>query len=520
MLRRPPSVDLYRGAPNSGAVRPYANLAQTPRVIWFNPGMRSKRKEELSAPRPTIDPSALARPPRARKLQTCLAGAVIALGGLFSLPTPTFAQIGGPIGAPTGVPNGLPAGAAGYNSNGGGALPPPVNNWSSHNAGRSAFGGRFSNDAGSRPLPAQRNAPDEVPLPPASQTQQSTPTSVARDPRLEPRDGGGSRNLEGADANGGDGRGPITRKITAAEANPVEALRDLVQKGQMYETGLGMPKNLSRAFDLYCEAARDGYPDALLRMGWMFAEGNGVEKNQSAASTLFKRAARFGSSVGAELAERFPGDKEMLPVCLKGTLVERGTAERPATTAELSAMAPRFDSPLIMQNGALRAERSKFVNTVIAEARAFKLDPRLVLAVMATESGFNPNAKSPKNAWGLMQLIPETAARFNVKDILDPLENIRGGMAYLRWLLSYYRGDVTLTLAAYNAGEGAVDKHSGVPPFAETLAYVQRIRAVYPFDRHPYDATVSNSISKAADQPTRTVDANAVVAGDKALAKN
>jgi hypothetical protein len=121
---------------------------------------------------------------------------------------------------------------------------------------------------------------------------------------------------------------------------------------------------------------------------------------------------------------------------------------------------------------------------------------------------------------GLMQLIPETAEWFSVKNILDPIENIRGGMAYLRWLLSYFRGDVTLTLAAYNAGEGAVDKYGGVPPFTETLAYVQKIRALYPFDRHPYDATITTSISKAAAQPTRTVDAEAAVAGDKALARN
>jgi len=372
-----------------------------------------------------------------------------------------------------------------------------------------------------------------VPLPQSRQFQQPAPAGAgaARDPRNE-QPAGQSRTMEGAGGGSSTGTGyqaspgtgsgspQPTRQVAAAEHNSIEALRDLVQKGQMYETGLGVPKNLSRAFDLYCEAARDGYPDALLRMGWMFAEGNGVEKNLSAASTLFNRASRFGSAVGAELAERFGGNKELLPVCLKGTLVEKGTPERPATTAELSAMAPRFDSPLAMRSGPLSAERSKFVNTVIAEARSFKLDPRLVLAVMATESGFDPNAKSPKNAWGLMQLIPETAERFNVKNILDPIDNIRGGMAYLRWLLSYYRGDVTLTLAAYNAGEGAVDKHSGVPPFSETLAYVQRIRALYPFDRHPYDATISNSFSKAAAQPTRTVDANAAVAGDGSLAKN
>ena len=451
-----------------------------------------------------------------------------ALSVLLLSAQPARAQIGGPIGAPTGVPHGLPSGTAGYSSNAAGALPPPVNNWSANEAGRGAFGGRTSNALGNRswsPQPARTT--DEVPVPAAAQSQQTAPAAAgaARDPRERTDDPYGRNRSRTAGGNAGAGndtgeRTPVTRKIAAAEPNTVEALRDLVQKGQMYETGLGMPKNLARAFDLYCEAARDGYPDALLRMGWMFAEGNGVEKNQAAASTLFKRAARFGSSVGNELAERFPATKELLPVCLKGTLVEKGTAERPATVAELSAMAPRFDAPLVMRNSVIGAERSRLVNAVIAEARAFKLDPRLVLAIMATESGFDPNAQSPRNAWGLMQLIPETAQRFNVKNILDPIENIRGGMSYLRWLLSYFRGDVTLTLAAYNAGEGAVDKHGGVPPFTETLAYVQRIRALYPFDRHPYDATVSNSISATAPQPTRTVNANAVVAGDKALAKN
>jgi soluble lytic murein transglycosylase-like protein len=124
---------------------------------------------------------------------------------------------------------------------------------------------------------------------------------------------------------------------------------------------------------------------------------------------------------------------------------------------------------------------------VTQEARSFLLDPRLVLAVIRAESGFDPLARSAKNAMGLMQLIPETAHRFNVADPLDPLQNVRGGMSYLRWLLAYYRGDVVLVLAAYNAGEGAVDRHRGVPPFAETIGYVQRIRALYPFDRHPFD---------------------------------
>lgn len=441
---------------------------------------------------------------------------LFASGLLFT--SPVIAQIGGPIGAPSGVPNGLPSGVSVYSSQGGRAQAPPVNNWSANDAGRGAFGGRYDGGQGGRAWTPPPNLPDEIPLPPVQQGRQTAPSAAgtARDPRqrtdeFSPAQSRAAGGMTAGKDDDGE-RTSATRKIAAVEHNSIEALRDLVQKGQMHETGLGMPKNLGRAFSLYCEAARDGYPDALLRMGWMFVEGNGVEKNLSAAATLFKRAARFGSNVGNELAKRYPGDQEVLPLCLKGTLVEKGSAERPATAAELSAMAPKFSTPLVMRNSVISAERAKFVDTVIQQARSFKMDPRLVLAVMATESGFDPNAKSPKNAWGLMQLIPETAERFSVKDILDPVDNIRGGMAYLRWLLSYFRGDVTLTLAAYNAGERAVEKYGGVPPYAETLAYVQRIRALYPFDRHPYDATISAGISKAAPQPTRTVDAEAAIA--------
>src|SRR5690606_36276345 len=88
--------------------------------------------------------------------------------------------------------------------------------------------------------------------------------------------------------------------------------------------------------------------------------------------------------------------------------------------------------------------------------------------------------------------IPETAERFAVRNVLDPVENLRGGMRYLRWLLSYFRGDVALALAGYNAGEGAVDRHRGVPPYAETLAYVRRIRALYPHGHHPFDERLTS----------------------------
>ncbi len=151
---------------------------------------------------------------------------------------------------------------------------------------------------------------------------------------------------------------------------------------------------------------------------------------------------------------------------------------------------PVIDNPIQPGAAPVSADRQRLARLVIQEARAFRLDPRLVLAVMRAESNFDPLALSPRGAQGLMQLIPETAQRFNVRNAFDPQENMRGGMAYLRWLLAYYRGDVPLTLAAYNAGEGAVDRFRGVPPYAETISYVQRIRALYPFDRHPFDPKI------------------------------
>jgi hypothetical protein len=111
----------------------------------------------------------------------------------------------------------------------------------------------------------------------------------------------------------------------------------------------------------------------------------------------------------------------------------------------------------------------------IAAARRHSLDPDLVQAVVAVESGFRPDAVSPKGAQGLMQLMPYTARALGVKDSFDPAANLDGGTRYLRALIKRYDGDVRRALAAYNAGEGAVARHGGVPPYPETLAYVRKV---------------------------------------------
>ena len=108
-----------------------------------------------------------------------------------------------------------------------------------------------------------------------------------------------------------------------------------------------------------------------------------------------------------------------------------------------------------------------------------RISPALALAVIVTESSGRSDVVSRAGAQGLMQLIPATAARFDVSDPFDPAENIRGGVAYLDWLLQRFDGDPILAIAAYNAGEGAVDSHAGVPPYQETRAYVPKVLAAW-----------------------------------------
>ncbi len=112
-------------------------------------------------------------------------------------------------------------------------------------------------------------------------------------------------------------------------------------------------------------------------------------------------------------------------------------------------------------------------------AERHKLDPALVKAVIENESGWNPKAISRKGALGLMQLIPTTAERFGVGNAFDPAQNVDGGARYLRSLLDRYHNNLDLSLAAYNAGEGAVERTGGVPPYQETRTYVQRVTDSY-----------------------------------------
>lgn len=125
--------------------------------------------------------------------------------------------------------------------------------------------------------------------------------------------------------------------------------------------------------------------------------------------------------------------------------------------------------------GTLRLNTAAYQQEIASAAREFGVEEAVVRAIIHAESAFNPNALSRVGAQGLMQLMPATARRFGVGNPFDAGQNIRGGVQYLAWLLKRFNGDLTLAAAGYNAGEGAVDKYRGVPPYNETRRYVQRV---------------------------------------------
>ena len=151
------------------------------------------------------------------------------------------------------------------------------------------------------------------------------------------------------------------------------------------------------------------------------------------------------------------------------------------------------------------------------------VDPRFIHAVIKQESKYDSKAVSPVGAKGLMQMMPATAERFGLKDPFDPTANVEAGTKYLKWLLKRFDGDVSLALAGYNAGEGAVDKYKGVPPYSETQNYVKKIVSNYGKTYHPVltpgDAKVAFHLDAvengtvAIESSTVAVDSGTVSAG-------
>ena len=123
--------------------------------------------------------------------------------------------------------------------------------------------------------------------------------------------------------------------------------------------------------------------------------------------------------------------------------------------------------------------RNSYDNYIAASAARHGVDPGLMKAMMHTESAFNPNARSPVGAQGLMQLMPATARRFKVNNAWNPAENIEGSAKYIAWLMKRFNNNIEFAIAGYNAGEGNVDKYNGIPPFKETRNYVKSVMSRY-----------------------------------------
>jgi soluble lytic murein transglycosylase-like protein len=251
----------------------------------------------------------------------------------------------------------------------------------------------------------------------------------------------------------------------SAQRGDAAALNALAEK---YRRGDEIARDIPKSNSLYCKAAARGNVDALLELGLIHASGREMRPNEAVGALLIHMAAERGNERAIEILPYIRrGLDALLPPCY---------------TEEMAAIAAI---------PALPAVRKDVEMLVKQYAPQYAVDPELVLALIQVESRFDSNAVSPKNAQGLMQLIPATAQRFGVKNSFNAVENLKGGLAYLRWLLAYFKGDVALVLAAYNSGEETVERYRGVPPYKETLNYVAKITSVYKKSIHPYSAEVT-----------------------------
>lgn len=263
----------------------------------------------------------------------------------------------------------------------------------------------------------------------------------------------------------------ILAQPALAEPAASERAASLRSEAKNHEHGNGVARDPAKAVALYCEASRLGDIEAQYNLGWMYAYGRGIARDDTTAAYFFAMAAKQGDALSQRMLRQVGDPPAKPPECI--IEIDSDNGQDIVVTA--------------------MPEHRKIMDLVLRLAPEYGVQPRLALAIIRAESNFNPGAISPKNAQGLMQLIPETAERFNVKKPFDPEQNIRGGLAYLRWLLAYFKGDVALVAAAYNAGEGAVNRFAGIPPFPETQNYVKKIREIFRRDDHPFDANVTTS---------------------------
>ncbi len=226
---------------------------------------------------------------------------------------------------------------------------------------------------------------------------------------------------------------------------------------QHFQFAEGVPRDFAAAVRLYCLAARGGHAEAQYRLGWMYAHVDfGVSRDDALAAAWFRLAADQGDRFAERMLRVVGHDPDDNPDEASCVLPDGSVFREPPKSE------PDPAEQVIRE-------------WVAALSPDYRLEPELVLAVIRAESNFDARARSQRNALGLMQLIQATADRFGVEDVWDPLENLKGGMAYLSWLLDHFEGDLRLALAGYNAGENAVHEYSGIPPYRETQQYVKTV---------------------------------------------
>ena len=231
-----------------------------------------------------------------------------------------------------------------------------------------------------------------------------------------------------------------------------------------------------------------------------------VKRTALSACIVLAALALFSERAGAQIATSTEVDGRRLftnaepPVRLTLSAARRATIYMPA------------ESPFTGRNRrAMSMDRDGVEKIVLEAADRHRVDPALVRAVIQTESNWNPIALSRKGAGGLMQLIPTTAQRFGARDVFNPQQNVDAGVHYLKTLLERYNGNLDMVLAAYNAGEGAVDHAHGIPAFRETRSYVQKVQSAYlrPGSGHLSESWIKPvAIYKNVDEGGRIIFSN------------
>lgn len=179
----------------------------------------------------------------------------------------------------------------------------------------------------------------------------------------------------------------------------------------------------------------------------------------------------------------------------KGTIVYTNKRPRGVAVKQIFVFCPACDPESKVDWTKTGLNLSSYSEEVQREASRHSIEPSLVRAIMHAESAFNPSALSKAGAQGLMQLMPGTANQYGCNDSFDPAQNIKGGVAYLRFLMDMFDGNADLAMAAYNAGENAVLKYAGVPPYAETQVYVERVGILH---RRYREELSKNAVTTAA----------------------